>query len=85
MAGGRSVRPVLFGELLTGAAQSNFAPLGPDAAGYYSTAPLRATLEDLVDFNLLNRNKVRLHINVEVDLSRDTPEQISPVNVTSTD
>ena len=29
-AGGRLVRPVLFGELLTGAAQSNFGPLGPD-------------------------------------------------------
>ncbi|HUU23940.1 MAG TPA: patatin-like phospholipase family protein [Methyloceanibacter sp.] len=37
-------------------------PLGPDAAGYYSTAPLRATLEDLVDFNLLNRSKVRLTV-----------------------
>jgi hypothetical protein len=30
MAGGRFVRPVLLGELLTGAAQLNFGPLGPD-------------------------------------------------------
>ena len=34
----------------------------PDTAGYYSTAPLRNTLEDLVDFNLLNRSKVRLTV-----------------------
>src|SRR6201988_4076247 len=27
-------------------------PLGPDRAGYYSTAPLHATLSELVDFDL---------------------------------
>jgi predicted acylesterase/phospholipase RssA len=37
-------------------------PLGTDAAGYYSTAPLRKTLNDLVDFDLINRNKPRLMV-----------------------
>ena len=30
-------------------------PLGADHAGYYSTEPLRKTLEELVDFDLINR------------------------------
>src|SRR5262249_42583365 len=30
-------------------------PLGPDSAGFYSTAPLRKTLNELVDFSLVNR------------------------------
>ena len=29
-------------------------PLGADHAGYYSTEPLRQTLEELVDFSLIN-------------------------------
>ena len=29
-------------------------PLGADHAGYYSTMPLRQTLEELVDFSLIN-------------------------------
>jgi NTE family protein len=37
-------------------------PLGTDAAGYYSTAPLRKTLTDLVDFALINRNMPRLMV-----------------------
>lgn len=37
-------------------------PLGPDNAGYYSTAPLRGTLQDLVDFDFLDRSKVRLTV-----------------------
>jgi NTE family protein len=37
-------------------------PLGPDRAGYYSTAPLRATLLDLVDFSLVNRCSPRLTV-----------------------
>jgi hypothetical protein len=36
--------------------------LGADNAGYYSTAPLRATLEELVNFNLLGKAKVRLTV-----------------------
>ena len=37
-------------------------PLGPDRAGYYSTAPLQATLSDLVDFDLINRGSPRLTV-----------------------
>src|ERR1041385_8449652 len=35
-------------------------PLGPDHAGYYSTEPLRRTLEELVDFSLINSGHPRL-------------------------
>ena len=41
---------------------SDFYPLGADHAGYYSTAPLEATLSELVDFNLINRGKPRLTV-----------------------
>ncbi|MFM5886283.1 MAG: patatin-like phospholipase family protein [Novosphingobium sp.] len=34
-------------------------PLGADNAGYYSTAPLRRTLEELVDFDRLNDGAMR--------------------------
>jgi NTE family protein len=37
-------------------------PLGAEQAGYYSTAPLRETLSELVDFDLLNSNKPRLTV-----------------------
>lgn len=37
-------------------------PLGTDNAGYYSTAPLAKTLDELVDFRLLNRNRPRLTV-----------------------
>jgi NTE family protein len=37
-------------------------PLGAEAAGYYDTAPLRATLGDLVDFDRINRNETRLTV-----------------------
>jgi len=36
--------------------------LGADRAGYYSTAPLEATLLELVDFSLINRCKPRLTV-----------------------
>jgi NTE family protein len=40
-----------------------FAPDGaPEALSIYDTAPLRDTLEDLVDFDLVNRNGVRLSL-----------------------
>src|SRR5215471_13299027 len=48
-------------------------PLGTDSAGYYSTAPLRRTLTDLVDFDLINRNTPRLMIgaaNVRTSMMR---------------
>jgi NTE family protein len=35
-------------------------PLGTDAAGYYSTAPLRRTLDELVDVSLIKKNTPRL-------------------------
>lgn len=37
-------------------------PLGAESAGYYSTAPLEATLLELVDFSLAARNKPRLTV-----------------------
>jgi NTE family protein len=41
---------------------ADFYPLGPDHAGYYSTAPLEATLSELVDFDLINRGRPRLTV-----------------------
>ena len=37
-------------------------PLGADHAGYYSTEPLRQTLEELVDFSLINSGHPRLTV-----------------------
>jgi NTE family protein len=37
-------------------------PLGADHAGYYSTEPLRQTLEELVDFSLINQKHPRLTV-----------------------
>lgn len=37
-------------------------PLGADHAGYYSTEPLRKTLEELVDFSLINQDHPRLTV-----------------------
>lgn len=37
-------------------------PLGAEAAGYYSTAPLRETLDGLVDFERINRQAARLTV-----------------------
>jgi NTE family protein len=40
-----------------------FQPEGSDAAiSFYDTAPLRSTLERLVDFDLINQKKVRLSV-----------------------
>jgi len=36
--------------------------LGADQAGYYSTEPLRKTLEELADFSLLNQGRPRLTV-----------------------
>ena len=36
--------------------------LGADQAGYYTTAPLKRTLEELVDFDLVNRGRPRLTV-----------------------
>jgi NTE family protein len=37
-------------------------PLGADRAGYYSTAPLESTLNELVNFDLINQGQVRLTV-----------------------
>lgn len=37
-------------------------PLGPDAAGYYTTRPLAETLNQLIDFEQLNSGDVRLTV-----------------------
>jgi NTE family protein len=34
----------------------------PEALSYYDTSPLRSTLEELVDFDLINRGEVRLSL-----------------------
>jgi NTE family protein len=40
-----------------------FAPSGsPEALSFYDTTPLRGTLEELVDFDLINRGEVRLSL-----------------------
>jgi len=38
------------------------APLGPESAGYYSTAPLAATLGDLINLSRLNSGAPRLTV-----------------------
>ncbi|HTK35227.1 MAG TPA: patatin-like phospholipase family protein [Caulobacteraceae bacterium] len=37
-------------------------PGTPEALSFYDTAPLRATLEEMVDFDLINRGKTRLSV-----------------------
>lgn len=39
-----------------------FLPLGPEAAGYYSTSPLRDTLADLIAFDRIARGETRLTV-----------------------
>lgn len=39
-----------------------YAPLGPEKAGYYSVAPLRELLSELVDFDHLNTGPTRLTV-----------------------
>src|SRR4051812_3173437 len=41
---------------------SQHLPLGPDAAGYYTTQPLMETLRDLVDFDQINSGDMRLTV-----------------------
>jgi NTE family protein len=62
-------------------------PLGTDNAGYYSTEPLRKTLEKLVDFSLANAGHPRLTVgaaNVRTSMMRyfDSEEhEITPNHV----
>src|SRR5262249_6183085 len=45
-----------------GAFLGTHVPLGPDAAGFYSTSPLEKTLLELVDFSLVNQCNPRLTV-----------------------
>jgi len=51
-----------FFEPNLGAFLGTHVPLGPDAAGFYSTAPLKKTLLELVDFSLVNKCNPRLTV-----------------------
>jgi len=46
----------------TGAFASPHRTLGPEGAGYYSVDPLRETLSDLIDFDLVNGGPMRLTV-----------------------
>ena len=62
-------------------------PLGADHAGYYSTEPLRQTLEELVDFSLINSGHPRLtvgaaHVRTSMMHYFDSKEmEISPAHI----
>src|SRR3974390_3165623 len=51
-----------FFEPNPGAFLGTHVPLGADAAGFYSTAPLEKTLLELVDFTLVNKCNPRLTV-----------------------
>jgi NTE family protein len=51
-----------FFEINPRALLGTHVPLGADRAGYYSTDPLRKTLEELVDFSLINQKRPRLTV-----------------------
>src|SRR6478752_4976816 len=62
-------------------------PLGADHAGYYSTEPLRQTLEELVDFSLINSGHPRLtvgaaHVRTSMMHYFDSQEmEITPAHI----
>jgi NTE family protein len=62
-------------------------PLGADHAGFYSTAPLKRTLEDLVDFSLINAQHPRLtvgaaHVRTSMMHYFDSKEmQLAPAHI----
>ena len=62
-------------------------PLGADHAGYYSTMPLRQTLEELVDFSLINAGHPRLtlgaaHVRTSVMHYFDSKEmELGPAHI----
>jgi len=45
---------------------SSYSVLGAEDAGYYSTGPLRETLTDLIDFDLLNHGRPRLTVGESI-------------------
>src|SRR5262245_16012673 len=62
-------------------------PLGADNAGYYSTMPLRQTLEELVDFSIISAGHPRLtlgaaHVRTSVLLYFDSTEmELGPAHI----
>jgi NTE family protein len=63
---------------------SQFTKMGPEDAGYYSVAPLRATLTDLVDFDLINAGPTRLTVgaaNVQTSEMRYFDSKTEPLDV----
>ena len=59
-------------------------PLGAEQAGFYSTAPLRRTLGELVDFELINRCGMRLTVgaaNVRTSMMRYFDTRSMPMTV----
>jgi NTE family protein len=59
-------------------------PLGIEKASYYSTAPLKETLERLVDFDFLNKQRVRLSVgavNVRTSEMRYFDSRAMPLSV----
>ena len=59
-------------------------PLGSDTAAYYSTAPLAATLDELVDFDRINRGATRLTVgaaNVRTSEMRYFDSRAMPLTV----
>ena len=59
-------------------------PLGADRAGYYSTAPLRETLSELVDFASINHGRPRLTVgaaHVRTSQMRYFDSRDTPINV----
>ncbi|MEY2928218.1 MAG: hypothetical protein RL367_2695 [Pseudomonadota bacterium] len=63
---------------------SQMMPLGPEAAGYYSVDPLRALLNELVDFDLINNGPTRLTVgaaNVQSSEMRYFDSREGPLDV----
>ncbi len=59
-------------------------PLGADRAGFYSTAPLRETLGELVDFTLVNRCSPRLTVgaaHVRTSMMRYFDSREQPITI----
>jgi NTE family protein len=57
-------------------------PLGAEQAGFYSTEPLRKTLNELVDFGLINRRGTRLTVgaaNVRTSMMRYFDSREAPI------
>jgi NTE family protein len=73
-----------FFEVNAPAFWNSHLPLGTEQAGFYSTGPLRKTLGELVDFDLLNRRDMRLTVgaaNVRTSMMRYFDSREMPIAV----